>query len=544
MDGKKKYAAFSIPQRDGPPAKGVLAHVQIGPLEVVFSTDAPFAEVEYEPQVCSVSAPAQPIRARASDPVRERFYSMRALASGIPFARNDARLFYKQARFMEDFTDDYPGKAPFFMYYPSYQHMGYDQLRTYFTWRAEARRGVFTPISLSYVFLYIYELLSGIGVQSPADGLDRLMAVWMAYKAQHKALYGYLPGWIKDYHIYYPLPHSFADFVCKHGLQKDYPDPLLLDADAESCFARWNSLSSYDVTKSKFYSEGHDALMRDCFAAVHGGITDLCTRHGFRIEDLLISHIRKGVAWHPFARALFAPSLAQPDRQVEMSGRETYTCKSNRWTADIPVCYADRRELVGYLMKKTEVCLRQAMRYRYKLTANPRSFCNMAGKLGRLHITLAELDAVIEKAVADFHRGLTRTVVVVDGDNLNRIRREALRTQDKLIVPEGEAPPTLAVEPPGSPDVAQPPEALPAEPDGWAALGDALRPMEREALRLLLTDGAAIKAFADENGVMLEVLADCINEKAADCVGDSIIDFADSMVLYDAYKEKVVEMIG
>ena len=82
---------------------------------------ADFAEVEIDfgaggGSPAQPAGPAQPVRPRTADPIREKFYQMRALASGNPFARSDAALFYKQARFMEDFSDDYPGNAQFFMY--------------------------------------------------------------------------------------------------------------------------------------------------------------------------------------------------------------------------------------------------------------------------------------------------------------------------------------------------------------------------------------------------------------------------------------------
>jgi hypothetical protein len=52
-----------------------------------------------------------------------------------------------------------------------------------------------------------------------------------------------------------------------------------------------------------------------------------------------------------------------------------------------------------------------------------------------------------------------------------------------------------------------------------------------------------IKQFADENGVMLEVLADSINEKAFDHIGDNILELDDSMNLYDEYRDKIIIMV-
>lgn len=541
MDKEKKYAAFTIPRHEAQPEKGALAQRQTIP-EAASFIGAPFAEIEYEPHVSAASSPAQSIGPRKADPIREKFYAMRTLASGIPFARNDPALFYRQAKFMEDFEDDYRRNAQFFLYYPCYQHMGYEQLRTYFTWRAKARRGVLLPIPLSYVFLYIYELLSGIGVADPADGLSKLLTVWSAYREREQALDHYLPGWLKDYHVYYPLPHRFADFVCAHSLQGHYLDLFLFDEDAQNDFGLWSGISSYDVTKSKFYGAGNDALMRDCFSAVLGGIRALFMSRGCRFEDLLMLGIRRGTSWYPFGQALFYPWLEQSDRRVELPGREVYFCKGNRWTSDLPVPDLDRREIIGYLMKKTEACLRKAVKYKYQITANPSTFCNLPYKLARLRISLSELDASIERSVQEFQRDLTRTVVAVNLDNLNRIRADALRTQDKLIVPEEENLPA----PVAADERFVPPPESPPEPGfgGWSALKAALSAPEMTALRLILRGGAQIRAFADETGVMLEVLADSINEKAADLIGDSILEYQDDMTIYEEYREKIVEMVG
>jgi len=78
--------------------------------------------------------------------------------------------------------------------------------------------------------------------------------------------------------------------------------------------------------------------------------------------------------------------------------------------------------------------------------------------------------------------------------------------------------------------------------DGWKALKEALTDIERKALSIALLDKKSIKAFADENGIMLEVLADRINEKAADYIGDSILEIDEEMMIYDEYRENIAEM--
>jgi len=540
MDKRKHYAALLLPPRAAPQAPKAPIPNQIGPFTADLSSGAPFAEIEIRSPSGGASrvSPAGPIGPRAADPIREKFYAMRKLAYGMPFARNDARLFYRQAKFMEGFTDDYSGNARFSMYYPCYQYMGYEQLRTYFTWRAKARRGEFPPSSPSYVYLYVYELLSGIGGDPPARGLERLTVLWKAYRERERSLDCYLPCWIKDFYVYYALPGCFTDFALEHGLQGQFPEQFLSVAGPASGLALWNGVSGYDITKSRFYGDGNGPLVSDCFDAVLFGVRELCGRHHCGIEMLLTNGAQKEAPWYPFQRALFFPWFKQPDRRVEMRGPEIYVCKDNRWTASTPVPYWGRREFVGYLLKKTEACLRRAMKYRYRITANPRSFLPAFHRLKALGIPFAEFDAAIEQAVACFHKDLTRTVVAVDHRNLARIRREAQGTRDKLTVPE-DIPPAMSVETPS-----ERMEWTAPERDGWAALKGALSPAELKALSMILRGGAGIKALADETGVMQEVLADSINEKAADTVGDSIIEMAGGMKPYEEYRERIAEMVG
>jgi len=95
-----------------------------------------------------------------------------------------------------------------------------------------------------------------------------------------------------------------------------------------------------------------------------------------------------------------------------------------------------------------------------------------------------------------------------------------------------------------------PPSPFIDEPGGtetpdspWSAFYDALTPVEIKALSIVLSGGANIRTFADEHGIMLEVLADGINEKAADYIGDNILEAGDGITVYDEYREQVGELV-
>ena len=556
MSDSKEYTAFSIPQREETPAAETMVSTQTGVTTTISFAVPNFAEIEID-STADRAAPdetaarfftsvpsAQPIEHKPVDPIRQKFYDMRSLASVRPFSRDDSELFYRQAKFMEDFSDDFEGNAPFNMYYPYYQHMGYENLRTYFTWRTKVRSGEIRQTSLSYIFLYIYELLSGIGVEDPQDGLGKLLALWESLSKENPAIEKYLPKWLKDYNVYYELPFSFPEFIEKHNMQRYYSLTLLFDDNAEDRLELWNSISGYDITNSKFYKEGNEQLMSGCFDAVLSAIRGFCEKRNTRFEDLLIYSVSRRMIWQPFNQALFYSKKRQNDREVHISAFERYYCKNSQWTANLPVYYSSQKDFVGYVIKKTESCLRQVVKYKYKLVADIRAGNKPFRELQRPAAKRAELDKVIEKAVEDFHRDLNRTVVTVDHSNLARIREEALGTQEQLIVPEEDIQSPLVQE------VEEDIELKTSEPDivyeesPWSALKDALTEIELKALVVALDSSKCTKDFADKNGIMLEVLADGINEKAADYIGDNILEVEDDIMIYDDYRDNIVEMIG
>jgi hypothetical protein len=225
-----------------------------------------------------------------------------------------------------------------------------------------------------------------------------------------------------------------------------------------------------------------------------------------------------------------------------MPGQERYYCQNNKWTASLPIYYSTQKEFIGYVIKKMESCLRKTVKYKYALNAEAKTGYRAFQELKELEAAPSDFDNVIENAVADFHRDITRTIVTVDHANLARIRKEAIGTQEKLIVPE-EGADSESVN--SGSELRSPSSELSEQlQDGWVALKESLNQTEIKALAIALADGAGVKAFADENGIMLEVLADSINEKAADYIGDSILEVDDGIIIYDEYRENIAEMVG
>lgn len=535
---QKKYEAIQIPGRQQRQTRG---EEKARPNATAGTSlpDGVFYEIDYDSRpiagVGKFVLRSEPIQPPPKDEIRELFYRMREIGRqpgktrfnysrffDWSVQRENARSFYKQAVFMKDFRDDYPEEVPFSSYFPTYQMMGYEQLRTYFTWRTKVRDGILEPTSLSYVFLYLYELLNNVGVDSPREGRDKLVAFWRDYQEFDAAVDRYVLKWLKDYHIYYDLP--FEAFVEENGLAGYYPEVT----GVEDSFGLFCAVSKYDIRKSIFYTEETKTLIKNCFDWVLQRVRQDLEKAQLDLEDVLFYPAGNMTAWTPFRNALFFPWFRQPDRKVILSERELYLCQDNKWVYSTTIVTEKGGRFAGFVLKRMEAVLRKVTKFKYKIGAD----LGMVDEetLELLQKAGVSLDRSIESAVLEFYREATKTVVTVDSASLARIRREALQTQEALTVEE-EPPVVIA------PVIAPPPAPL---ADGWESLKSALTQTESEALGILLR-GEDIKAFADSRGVMLEVLADGINEKAADHIGDSLLD--EALTVYEDYEEQIKGMI-
>ncbi|HWS28761.1 MAG TPA: TerB N-terminal domain-containing protein [Clostridia bacterium] len=560
MDGygsDKTYGSYKIPDRLHVPEDGdKQAWPQIKTNAPSSLPDGMFYEIEYDPSgipgVGKFVLKSQKIEAPEKDEIKDIFHQMRDIArahrSALDYARFFDRrfqtgsgvIFYKQGMFMKDFTDDYALSTPFSSYFPYYQMMGYEQLRTYFTWRTEVRKGNVADTSLSYAFLYIYELINNIGVSDPEDGLNKLMSFWKAFGAYNKTVDRYILRWLKDYHICYELPLSFKEFVDKNGLAAHYPKL----ADTNDNFDLFCAVSKYDIRKSAFFTEENAKLVTDCFYFVTDRLRQVCTENGIHFDESVFQPAKKLTVWTPFKDALFYPWMQQKDRRIVLSESEIYICKQNQWAFSQVPATESGRQLIGYMMKQMESVLRKLTKYKHKLSANLDSFTHELN--GQLNGVGLSLDRIVSDAAVAFYREATKTVVKVDRESLSKIRQEALITQEKLTVPEPEGPFVPVIKPlnlslPAMENIPPMPEPACGN-DVWESFKNALNETERKALSAALCSEAEIKKFAGACGIMPEVLFDGINEKAMDFIGDSLTD--ESFALYDDYKEQVRELVG
>ena len=301
--------------------------------------DDMYYEIEYDsspfPGAGKFVLKSQKVELAPKDPIRERFDKMRDIARAYHasvYGSNrfydarirweTARVFYKQGVFMQDFIDEFEEAEEFSSYFPNYQMMSYKQLRTYFTWRTKVRQGVVEKTALSYAYLYVYELLTNIGVEGPLEGLEQLVWFWQEYRELDASLDNHVPAWIKDYHIYYDLPHSFAEFVEGVGMEEYYPEL----AEQENRFEQYCGIASYDIRKSAFVTGENLLLFQESGGQVLEQLSVLMADNGASFEDSVFQPMKSMAVWQPFKDSLFFPANSQPDKTVMISPKEIYKC--------------------------------------------------------------------------------------------------------------------------------------------------------------------------------------------------------------------------
>ena len=490
----------------------------------------------------------EPILRRASamqNYVPPRIGEMRKLAEGQgSYNWSSPKLFVRQGKLMADYEDDFPFSGTFFRYYPTYQLMSDVQLRGYFSWRTKVRRGQVEPIALSFVFVYLYELLNGIGVSSPEEGYDRLIAFRDAYAPIDGTVTHYLKDWLVDYVVYYGLDPSLLRDAEALLPYKQYTVLARWRLHTEDeLFAALCGLSSYNIEKSKFYKtrpEETKAVLCRVFAA-------FSEHHEKHCKNSLCERLfgkTHTLPYTMFSGAVFLTDREKPDADYEVFPWYGYALRRGTWyRTRLDRSPAKSRKL-GELVRNVDAILRERSGFEAPLKATDKTklFTGLVNEA---------IDAVREE-----QRRRAAAVIEIDVTKLNAIRTDASATRDRLMTQEerGEesgvrssefgdiesevgsrksevAPETDA--PPGGTD------ASADAPDDWP-----LDETETAVLRAVMRgeDGAAMLKGA---GRMFSVVIDEINDKLFDLFGDTVIyDAGDGPAVYEDYEEELKERIG
>ncbi|WP_459954114.1 TerB N-terminal domain-containing protein [Paenibacillus pini] len=219
-----------------------------------------FTEIEILETIESVETQGTPIPPRSSSiPPKEEIELDLSPVEEFPFYTKEHEFLLQATEWTERVEDEVPF-VPFMSYWPTYDEMMESQLKWYFYWRSEVRKERYLDNDLSYVFVYIYELINGIGWDKPEEGYALLLKIWESYRARYRQLNGYLADWVSDFVLVHGLDIPLIDILAQSQtslkgellniellrMLKEEPSRLTLEM--------LSALSDYDMFRSKFYN--------------------------------------------------------------------------------------------------------------------------------------------------------------------------------------------------------------------------------------------------------------------------------------------------
>ena len=446
------------------------------------------------------------------------YAEMQRIASGRKgMFMSSAELFYRQGKAMEDFCESFESPVALTRHFPTYRDMSIPQLRSYFSWRTAVRRGEIKATSLSYAFIYIYELINLIGVPSPEEGFLRLTDFCEKYCALDMRIKPYTDRWITDFAAYYELPASLTENL--YGLRNDSALLCLMNYKNEthdSVLCALDCFSSYRLQKSSFYKKYPNETAETVYRLFCSLVDYYDGKEG---GDIFIRLFAKPVRerYFIFRSAVFFEQKPHPDCSYELNEILNYTCKNNEWTVTRFFPIKDKAGKIGELLKATDYYLRQ--RYGHK------------SSLKKPELS-ALFDELIKKAVNEEYRASLerkKPVISIDLSKLQGIRDTAEITRDKLIVEEEEPEYLPAPEPPAK-----------EEPQESEVLKSPLK-----EIMLSLLKGENPETVARKSGIMLSVAVEEINETLFDNFGDTVIEFdADTPIIIEDYENELKGMFN
>lgn len=432
-------------------------------------------------------------------------------------------VFVKQARLLADYEDDYVFDRQVLRYYPTYQSLTDQELRGYFTWRTRLRKGDLCKTSLSYAFLYIYELINQIGVADRMDGYQKLKAFRDAYGQLDAGILPYLKQWLPDYVVYYGLDANLLADTPQVVFDRSITAlENIHSRDTAGVIYAVKQLSPKWLERSKFYAAYPD----DCDTVIVRVLRRVSDHYAARCKKNMVEQYFGEC--HQFQVQLFESAVfyapkKQSNREYVVDERCVYRCRNGFWSVQKHACPPRPNPELDALMKTIDSVMREEYGFRHPVKRG------LETKWILKVIREEVLALLAEKKAAEAKK------ITIDFSQLSRIRRDAAITRDKLTVEEDweeELPePVPEAAPQAQPAPAAPPDA-----------GDCpLDPAEYRLMQSLLygTD----YGWVQSEGYLLSVLVDGINEKLYDTFQDSVLELEDRPRVIDDYIDDLKEMV-
>ncbi len=242
---------------------------------------------------------------------------------------------------------------PYFSYVPQYNQLSEKQIFFYFWFRENARRQVFIETDLSYLLLYVFELINLGDLVDVRESQTVLTELWNNYHVKFPAIEGKLADWICDFSLIHQLPppkNGTAELVKRVLALKEFYIAMP-HGDIDGCAkSLLRYCSSYDYRKSKFYKKETESIF----------------------DTYVLGALREAVSFYSKDGRILSELTGEDSRLMRDSYAGALCVAKEKYRIEVEYCSFSRsnelRFLVGDIIRHTENRIRGALGIKSKMS--------------------------------------------------------------------------------------------------------------------------------------------------------------------------------
>ncbi len=501
----------------------------------------------------------------------------------------EEEIFYKQAKFLENFEDDYKSKEVTNNYYnynyrvgKTYSGFTFRDFRIYFSWRTKIRKEIFENTEWYYQEIYINELLNKIGCKNAQEVIDKLIKFWKGCRQFTLRFDSVMPDIIKEFYIINTIKEPYAEIVKRYPIeQKSFSQDLkdIKKGIYKDKLIFLNETSNYKIVKSKLNETDYGYTLNECVENVFLKIHELLKQEGISLPDMLVYKNETEHWWHPL-REYDIYEWEEQEKAIIIEGTEKYECKNGVWHKTIYAPNYRYRNTIGGILKTMECYIREYLGYRklklpefeqeVKKDINGYYFSkkdsNILSKIININMKKVIYEEVLQylkdkkipqlvfrkkkEQENDFDKE-EKIEVTFNQSQFESLRKKSEEIQKALIIEEIEEKPQIVK---NQKEVARNiieitketlEEPKIQEENVYKVFVNNLTNDEKEIINILLNKqdiGNKMLQVAQKQNQMIEVMVSNINDKALENIGDTIIG-ADMNEIYEDYENEIKQVL-
>ena len=504
------------------------------------------------------------------------------------YYKREEETFYKQAKFLENFEDNYKiEKDLYFSYrvpiYHDYSGFSFYEFRTYFSWRTKIRKGEFPEIDYKYFQIYISELINKIGCKDKEEVVEKLIVVWKKYRKYYYNLDEIMLRVIKEFYIVSNFEIPFSSIMEKfpvkiRNFSKDMREINKgIYADKIDILSK---ISSYKINKSKLLETKYGYLLNKCIEKLFTTLDKEFEVRDMSLKEMIFSKSDTEYWWEPLSSYCLY-NWEKKNKTIVFEGTEKYTYKDGTWSRIIYNLNTNYKYTIGFILKKMECIIRNYIGYRtikepdMNKIYNDTVYFNYYEKdrknietiyimglegiindevfkfLEESKIPKLALKKKSKKNEDEYFEPEEKIEVVFNKDKFDNIRRKSEETQKALIIEENlEEPKEKNEEKEEQKEIKEVADifyktneekSIKDNDNVFEKFVYDLEPDEKKIVNIILEKEDVenkITKIAKEENKMLEIIISNINEKALKTIGDTVIE-SNMTAIYEDYENEI-----